>query len=258
MKCIRIFSGGSYRPAPEKDYSPRIIGNGIVSVRQSKTGRGSSLRIFVNTKKNTCSAESCLSKYSTLNKDQLEKPWCEHLKEGISATSNAQCVNICLESLSDLNIDKEIKDDLLSLSKDGILKTYIVNSKTTAVPAVLANSDFELVHVKDGACPLKGCKRLNNPHTLAKRNSKLCFHSLLSFKWLPNSVKKEQSQSQPKADHRKTVMKLIQEVNEHFPSLSENNLKNELPLNKGFVDELRYFCMMLVFFEICFQDCRRY
>ena len=131
FKCI--ISGGNYTPAPEKEHAPKIIMNGLVSVRQSKTGRGSALRVFVDVKKHICYAEICKSKYSTLSRDQLESLWCEHLKEGSTATSNAKCVDIDLESFSELNLDIGTMDLLVSGSKNRCIRTYIINSKTTVL-----------------------------------------------------------------------------------------------------------------------------
>lgn len=215
--------------------------NGLVSVRQSKTGRGSALRVFVDVKKHICYAEICKNKYSTLNRDQLESLWCEHLKEGSTATSNAQCVDIDLESFSELNLDKETMDLLESGSKNRVISTYIINSKTTVVPTFGSNDDISLTHVKEDVCPLKGCKRLNNLHTLAKKSSiRLCLHSLLSIRCSPKPVKKQRSITIAKADHRKTVEKLLQQVNEYFPDVGDENFHISLPSNKRFIDEVRY------------------
>ena len=67
----------------EKNFAPKKIKDGIVSVRQSTSGRGSTLRVFVDTSKLLCYATGCSSKYSTLSEDQRKTPWCTHLVEGL-------------------------------------------------------------------------------------------------------------------------------------------------------------------------------
>ena len=130
---------------------------------------------------------------------------------------------------------------LESGSKNRVISTYIINSKTTVVPTFGSNDDISLTHVKEDVCPLKGCKRLNNLHTLAKKSSiRLCLHSLLSIRCSPKPVKKQRSITIAKADHRKTVEKLLQQVNEYFPDVGDENFHISLPSNKRFIDEVRY------------------
>ena len=42
-----------------------------------------------------------------------------------------------------------------------------------------------------------------------------------------------------KIDHVKTVDELLKKVDQHFPSMNEEALKEFLPINKDFVDTLR-------------------
>ena len=67
----------------EKNFAPKKIKDCIVSVQQSTSGRGSTLRVFVDTSKLLCYATGCSSKYSTLSEDQRKTPWCTHLVEGL-------------------------------------------------------------------------------------------------------------------------------------------------------------------------------
>ena len=80
----------------KQNFGPKIIKGGIVSVRQTLSGRGSTLRVFVDTLLLKYYAEACSSKYSTLSDDQRKTPWCAHLVEGLQASNVLRYVLLIL------------------------------------------------------------------------------------------------------------------------------------------------------------------
>ena len=83
LSKILCISGGNYVLKSEKEFAPKILKDGLVSVRMTVSGRGSSLRVFVDTLNMMCYADACAPKYSTLSEDLRKKPWCSHLVEGV-------------------------------------------------------------------------------------------------------------------------------------------------------------------------------
>ena len=213
-----------------------------MSIREQKSGKGSALRVFVDIQKKLCFAAQCLNKFSTLTIEDRKTDWCEHLKEGQAATEMATKLVIKLESLKDLNLDLEILDQVKSQSSNGLITCYEVNSHTVVTPtfaSISVNGVIGLTHVKDLVCKLKDCKSLKTQHALAKRTEKICLHNLMVLKTGKVPESKATKEVINKLDHTKTVGKLLEQVDQHFPSLNEEALKKFLPINKDFVDTLR-------------------
>ena len=225
-----------------KDHQPKKIKDGIVSVRSQKTGKGSALRVFVDIQKMLCFSDRCLSKYSTISAQDRNSAWCEHLKEGISATETSREITIKIESLKDLNLEKEIIEKVRNQSENGLITCYEVNKHTVVTPTFASISVCGVVgltHVRDLICKIKDCKSIKTQHALAKKTEKICLHNLLVMKCGIGIETKVSKEVISKIDHVKTVNILLANVDIHFPSLSEAALKDFLPKNKVFVDKLR-------------------
>ena len=213
-----------------------------MSVRAQKSGKGSGLRVFVDIQKKLCFSDQCLTKFSTLTIDDRKSDWCEHLKEGQTATEMASQIVIKLESLNDLNLDLGILDQVKSQSNNGLITCYEVNSHTVVTPtfaSISVSGVIGLTHVKDLVCKLKDCKSLKTQHALAKRTEKICLHNLMVLKTGKVPESKATKEVVNKIDHVKTVDELMTKVDQHFPNLNEEALKAFLPINKEFVDTLR-------------------
>ena len=240
-----VISGGSFKKKEVvKDHAPKNIKNSIVSVRAQKTGKGSGLRVFVDSDKKLCFFDRCLSKYSTLSVEDKVTAWCDHLKEAQQATETAKQINVTVESLSDLNLDKDIMAKVKSQCVDGLITCYEVNAHTIVTPtfaSISASGVIGLTHVKDLVCKLKDCKAVKTQHALAKRTEKICLHNLVVMKCGVVHEKKVTKQVINKIDHIKTIDTLMEKVDSQFPSLNEEALKDFLPKNKSFVDNLRYY-----------------
>ena len=217
-----------------------MIDDGIVSVRQGKTGRGSALRVFVNILQMLCFADICLNKYSTLTPDQRKLPWCDHLREGVNASIHATQVKIAIKTLSDLNLDKEILDLVKRNCPDGQITLFVINKSTVATPTFGMGLGFSLTHIKDLVCKVKNCKTVKTQHALAKRTNKICLHNLLVLKSGHGETQQAKSHEvKSKMDHVKTVDLLLQQITDNFPSMNRESLRKFLPKNKNFLDYLR-------------------
>jgi hypothetical protein len=196
----------------------------------------------VDIQKKLCFSDQCLNKFSTLTVDDRKSDWCEHLKEGQTATEMASQIVIKLESLNDLNLDLGILDQVKSQSYNGLITCYEVNSHTVVTPtfnSISVSGVIGLTHVKDLVCKLKDCKSLKTQHALAKRTEKICLHNLMVLKTGKVPESKVTKEVINKIDHVKTVDELLKKVDQHFPSMNEEALKEFLPINKDFVDTLR-------------------
>ena len=135
-----------------KDHAPKKIKGSVVSVRAQKAGKGSGLRVFVDIDKKLCFSDRCLSKFSTLSAEDKITAWCDHLKEAQQATETAKQINVTLDSLSDLNLDKDMMDRIKSQCVDGLITCYEVNAHTIVTPTFAsfsASGVVGLTHVKD-------------------------------------------------------------------------------------------------------------
>ena len=119
----------------QKDHEPRKLGNGIVSVRSRKTGKGSGIRVFVDVEKMLCYSDICVNKYSSISENDRTSAWCDHLKEGEVATVTANQIDLPLADLADLNLDEDTMQLVTSHSESGVLKLYEVNKSTIVTPA---------------------------------------------------------------------------------------------------------------------------
>ena len=225
-----------------KEHVPKKIVNGLVSVRSQKTGRGSALRVFVDTQKMLCFSEMCLNKYSTIPQEERKTPWCDHLKEGSETIESAKEIKITMESLKDLNLEEETLQLMATSSDNGQITLYEVNSSTVITPsfgAASAQGILTFTHVKDFTCKLRGCKSVkHSQHVLLKKTGKICLHSLLALKSNRSMEKDDASEVKSKIDHIKSVDILLDKVTTEFPSMSDEDLRKCLPMNKVFVDKL--------------------
>ena len=234
------FSGGSFSGKSVKECEPKIVTNGIVSVRKFTNGRGASLRVFVNTNDMVCYSETCSIKYSTLPANERKTAWCNHLKEGVNAIHHAVRNEIPVEKVFDLNLSQDIVDLVNLRAEDGFITTYIINKSTIVTPSFGIGHEFDLTHVKDCQCRIKDCKVINTPHALAKRTDKICIHSLLVLLGGFKSSEKSQCIIRNKMDHLKTTNRLIQLVKENFPTIKDESLNEFLPRNTAFLERIRW------------------
>ena len=243
---ISFNAGGSYYSKKiVKECDAMKVRDDIVSVRKAPSGRGSSLRVFVNISEMVCYAETCLSKYSTIPARERNTAWCTHLKEGVCATEQAVKIEIPVSKLVDLNISEDIIDQIRDHSQDGNIITYRVNKSTVVTPTFGIGQGFELTHLKDSHCKIKNCKLINVRHALVKRSDKICIHSLLVLLSGFKMKEKMQSTVRHKMDHLKTTDNLIRLVEEDFPTINDESLRQFLPQNTAFLDTIRYEFMQV-------------
>ena len=212
----------------------------MVSVRQTKTGRGSALRVFVNILQMLCFADVCLSKYSTIPVGDRSSPWCDHLREGVNATEEATEVKISMKTLSEKIKDKESFDLVKSHSKHGEISLYVVNKSTVLTPTFGVSLGLGLTHIKDEVCKIRDCKKVKTVHALAKVTGKICLHNLLVS--VSGHMVDDESEThvvKSKINHVKSVDILLAKIEKNFPSMNDEDLKKFLPKNKHFVDCLR-------------------
>lgn len=179
-------------------------------MRAQKSGKGSSLRVFVNVDKKLCFSDKCLSKFSTLNATDRAVAWCDHLKEGELATKRARQIDIKLASLEDLNLDKDSYNHIESLCVDAVITCYEVNTHTVVTPtfsSLSVNGVVGLTHVKDLVCKLKDCKVIKTPHALSKKTEKICLHNSLVLKCGVVSKVKVVKEVINKIDHNREAVK---------------------------------------------------
>ena len=220
------------------EFAPKIIKEGIVSVRLTERGRGSALRTFVNTI-DMCYADSCLGKYSTVPTESRKTPWCDHLKEGVKASTHAQEIKVKVQQLKDLNLDTATVDLVESYCVDENISIFKVNNNVMAVPTFGQDFGLGMIHVKELECKLKKCRSVKLPHALAKRTKKICIHNLLvlvsgwflSEKPLPLVTHK--------IDHVKSVEILVEKIQNNFPSMDDEELSEFLPKCQPFLQNIR-------------------
>ena len=219
---------------------PRMINSDIVSVRQTVRGRGSSLRVFVNIKDMLCFSDACLSKYSTVPLDLRQKPWCDHLQEAVGASLHAKEIKVNVQSLVDLNVDEETLKMVRCKCPSGMISVYEVNRSTIALPTFGIGLGFGMTHVKDLECKIRKCRSLRIPHALAKRKERICIHNLLVLLSGKSAADSNDKCVTNKIDHVRTIDILIEKVQQDFPKMDEESLKNFMPSVLNFVDKIRY------------------
>ena len=199
-----------------------------------------------------CFASSCLELRTALNTEQKDSLYCPHLVEAQNALTNGEYADkktLELETLKKLVKGEEIIKELTEASSAGKIDVWELPDKIFIVPSFAPpshESPIEYIHVKNESCPLSKCKQIKSKlHTLTKKEQPLCIHTILVLSAVQvegSSKGNEQSSTKkvsiPKLDRDITTKIVMNQISEHFPSLTKMESTGFVKKSRRYIEKL--------------------
>ena len=150
-----------------------------------------------------------------------------------------------LDTLKKLVKSDEVIKELTEASSAGKIDVWELPDKIFIVPSFSPpshESPVEYIHVKDDNCPLSKCRQGKSKlHTLAKKEQPLCVHNILVHSTVQvqgSSKSSTKKVAVPKLDRDITTKIVMNQISEHFPSLTKMESTGFVKKSRRYIEKL--------------------
>ena len=204
-----------------------------------------------------CFAPRCLEIYPSLDRGQRQTLYCPHLQaaqDALSAGRYAVGKSVKLSFLKEIIKDENIYKN----SSDSKINVSVLPDDIYVVPSFSApthDCPVDYVHIRKQKCPLTSCKESKSKlHTLSKKETPLCLHTILIHSLQAKSQSSQSTSSSasfpsaetlvkktiknPKINRDLTTAVVMSKISEHFPTMTEMESSGFIRKSRTYVEKM--------------------